>query len=78
MIRDEARGFVQGGAQWYGHGLDAPTMEALACRDGLVLAQQAGALKVWLESDCQESVHLWNAGENQRSHVATLLREIRG
>ena len=78
MLRDDAGVFVRGSAKWYDHCLDALTMEALACRDGLVLAQQAGALKVWLESDCQESVHLWNAGENQRSHVATLLREIRG
>jgi ribonuclease HI len=78
VIRDEAGGFVRAGAQWYDHGLDALTMEALACRDGLVLAQQAGALKIWLESDCQELVHLWKAGDNQRSHVATLLREIRG
>jgi ribonuclease HI len=38
VLRDETGGFVRGGAQWYDHGLDALTMEALACRGGLVLA----------------------------------------
>ena len=52
-------------------------MEALACSDGLVLAQQTGVQKLWLETDCKELVNLWNAGDNQRSTVAELLGEIR-
>jgi hypothetical protein len=52
-------------------------MEALACCDGLIMAQQSGAQKVWSETDCQELMRLWTAGENQRSSVVTILREVR-
>ena len=52
-------------------------MEALACRDGLALALQAGIQKVWLETDCQEVVKLWQAGVNQRSGVVSIIKESR-
>lgn len=51
-------------------------MEAVACRDGLRLAQQIGVQRIWLESDCQELLKLWNAGETQRSSVMTIIKEI--
>lgn len=51
-------------------------MEALACRDGPVLENQMGVQKVWLETDCQELLKLWNAGDSQRSGVVTIMREI--
>lgn len=45
-IRDEFGGFVRGSdTEWYDHGLHALTMEAFACRDGLVLAKQVRAIK---------------------------------
>jgi hypothetical protein len=52
-------------------------MEALACRDGLVLTQQVGVQRVWLETDCQEHLKLWSVGERQRSSVVTIRKEIR-
>jgi hypothetical protein len=52
-------------------------MEALACRDGLVLTQQVGVQRVWLETDCQELLKLWSVGEKQRSSVVTIMKEIR-
>jgi hypothetical protein len=52
VLRDELGSFVRGSAKWYAHCLDALTMEALACRDGLLLAQQTNAQRVWMESDC--------------------------
>jgi len=77
VLRDEAGGFVRGRAKWYGHCLDALSMEALACRDGLLLARQVGAQRLWLETDSQELLKLWRAGDNQRSSIAPILGEIR-
>lgn len=76
VLRDGSGSFVRGGAKWYEHSLDAITMEACACRDGLRLAAQAGARKVWLETDCQQIVQLWSSGSFQRSCIAPLLQEI--
>jgi hypothetical protein len=77
VLRDEFGSFVRGSDRWYAHCLDALTMEALACTDELLLAQQANAQRVWMESDCQELVKLWCAGENQHSSIVSILREIR-
>lgn len=77
VLRNENGVFIRGSAKWYENCLDSLTMEALACRDGLLLAQQAGVEHVWLEFDCQELPKLWSAGENQRSSVMTITREIR-
>ena len=75
VLRDH-QGVFRGGAKWYANCLDALLMEALACRDGLALAQQFGMQQVTMETDCQESVTLWHAAEHQRSSVLALLREI--
>jgi hypothetical protein len=76
VLRDDAGVFVRGSAKWYDHCL-ALTMEATACRDGLTLAVQSGVRNVWLETDCQQMVQLWQAGTNQRSTIVTILHEIR-
>lgn len=77
VIRDDCGNFLSGSAMWYANGLDALTMDALACRDGIVLAQQNGVQRLWLETDCLELVNLWVAGNNQRSSVMSILSEIR-
>ena len=81
VLRNDTGDFLRGGAKWYNHCLDALSMEALACRDGLALALQTGIQKVWqkvwLETDCQEIVKLWQAGVNQRSSVVSIIKEIR-
>jgi hypothetical protein len=61
---------------WYPHVLDALMMEALACRDGMLLAERE-VMKLILETDNQELVSLWARGDNQRSCLAPILREIR-
>ena len=63
-------------ARWYERGLDACTMEALACRDGLILAKQHGEQKVLLETDCLELVNLWKKQHLQRSIADPVLKEI--
>lgn len=43
VLRDSTGMFGGGRAQWYCHGLDALTMEALACRDGMAFAREKGS-----------------------------------
>lgn len=52
-------------------------MEALAYRDGVVLAQEKGARKLAIETGSQELVKFWEAGANQRLRVAPIIRETR-
>ena len=52
-LRNDAGLFVGGQARWYPHGLDALTLEALACRDGVALARDKGVQRLILETDSQ-------------------------
>jgi len=63
-------------ALWYDHVLDACTMEALVCRDGLRMAMQYGQQRILLETDCFELVRLWTRKENQQSTIGPILQEI--
>ena len=76
-LRNDAGLFVGGQARWYSHGLDALTLEALACRDGVALARDKGVQRLILETDSQEFVKLWKEGANQRSRIASIIRETR-
>ena len=76
-LRDDSGAFLRGGAKWYNHCLDARSMEAMACRDGLVVARQLGLWKVWLESDCQELIKLWHKGDKQRSNILPIVSAIK-
>ncbi|OEL37156.1 hypothetical protein BAE44_0001827, partial [Dichanthelium oligosanthes] len=69
--------FRTGRAIWHGHCLDALLMEALACKDGVLLAQQCGISKVCVETDCLELIKLWENLDSQRSTVNLFLWEIR-
>jgi hypothetical protein len=53
---------VRATTQWYEHCLDALIAEALACRDGVRMALHLGIQYLWLETDCQEVVKLWQEG----------------
>lgn len=77
VLRDSTGSFVAGKACWYPHGCDALMFEALACRDGVILARQEGVPRLQLETDSQEFVRLWNAGNAQRSFLTPILKEIR-
>lgn len=76
VIRDHQGLFRAAQAQWYVKGLDAYTMEAISCRDGLNLARRIGVQKVMLETDCLELINLWNKKDTQCSIVDPLLKEI--
>ena len=77
VIRDHNGTFHGGSAKWYGHCMDALTMEALAFRDAVIFAKQRGATRVVVfETDCHSLIHLWSMEDEQRSMFATILREI--
>jgi ribonuclease HI len=63
-------------ARWYEQVFDACTMEAMACRDGLKMAVQAGYQRVHLETDCLDVIQLWKRWESQRSIISYILEEI--
>lgn len=77
MLRDHNGIFLSGESLFYDKCLDAITAEVLACRDGLNLALGRGVVEVHLETDCQELTRLWELEEEQRSHIMSLLREIK-
>lgn len=51
-------------------------MEAMACRDGMILARENAVVKLQIETDNQESVGLWQQGDYHHSYLAPILREI--
>jgi ribonuclease HI len=76
VIRDDQEALQATVALWYERGLDACTMEALACRDGLKLAVQLGLRRVQLESDCLQAVQLWKRKNMQRYILNPILKEM--
>jgi ribonuclease HI len=76
-LRDHDGRFLAGRAAWHGRRTDALMMEALACRDGLLLARQCGVSKLYLETDCMVLVNLWEAMDDQRSAINLILHDIR-
>jgi len=69
VLRDHNGAFKEAQATWYEEIFDARTMEALAGRDGVKLAVQAGYQRIHLETDCLEIVQLWKRKDSQRSIV---------
>lgn len=76
ILRSDDGNFCGGRAQWYPHGLDALTMEAIACRDGLQLAREKGVTRLQVETDCQQLTKMWTLGGNQRSYIVPIIRDI--
>jgi ribonuclease HI len=60
VIRDHDGQFKAGRAVWHNEAHDALLMEAMACRDGIEMAQQLGVSKLCLETDCLQLINLWN------------------
>jgi hypothetical protein len=77
VIRDSAGTFIGGRALWYRHGLNALMMEAVACRDGVILAREMNFRRVQVETDSQELVNLWEMGELQRSSISPIIKDIK-
>lgn len=52
-------------------------MEALVCRDSLLLARQHGVAKICLETYCLGLINLWESLDDQRSAVNLVLCDIK-
>ncbi|CAD6273370.1 unnamed protein product [Miscanthus lutarioriparius] len=76
VLRGPAGSFIAGRASWYPHDIDALMMEALACRDGMILARDSGVERLQLETDCQELAVLWSRRTYKRSYLAAIFRDI--
>jgi ribonuclease HI len=77
VLWDSAGTFVGGRARWQCHGLDALMMEALACKDGVTLANERGIRHLVVEIDSQELVKMWEMMDSQRACISPILRDIR-
>jgi ribonuclease HI len=77
VLRNHAGEFIGGRASWQAHCPDVLAMEALACRDGLQLAQRLGVTKVCIKTNCLELTRLWEKLETQRSAIKLILLEIK-
>ncbi|KAM0897217.1 hypothetical protein ACQ4PT_022674 [Festuca glaucescens] len=76
VIRDDKGLFIAAGAKWYGALGNALSAEALACRDGLILAQHLQAANVHLETDCEVLIELWKTRKKNRAAIWPVLNEI--
>jgi len=77
VVRDDQGRPLGGCAKWYTYGLDALSMEAIACKDGMELARTLGTHQLIVETDCQELVKLWQAESAQRSIIYPILQQMR-
>lgn len=77
VLRNSTGAFLSGRATWYPHGLDALSLEALACRDGMILAADMGVQNLQVETDSQELVKLWTEVDTQRSRITAILKEVK-
>jgi ribonuclease HI len=75
IIRDSHGSFIAGCNRSLPHIADAPTAEAMALRDGLLLAGQIGCNKLIVESDCMEVVQTMQEGGFSRGAAAAIFEE---
>jgi ribonuclease HI len=65
-------------ARWYRPICDALVAEAMAARDGLLLAKQLALSDIVLETDCSVLVKALTGDTLDRSMIAGLWHECRG
>jgi hypothetical protein len=76
VLRNDQGIFLGAQATAYPLCLDALTMEAYACIDGLILDEKLGVNRLHLETDCQELISLWGARDGGRSVITPIIMEI--
>lgn len=77
VVRDDQGRPLGGASKWYTYCLDALSMEAFACKDGMELARTSGIQKLIVQTDCQELVKLCQADEAKRSINYPILQQMR-
>jgi hypothetical protein len=76
-MRDDLGKVVAAAATHYDHIPDVLTAEALAARDGVLLARASGFERVILEVDCLALVSLLRSEDGGRSPIAGIWHEIK-
>ena len=71
MIRDARGVFVAAAAKYYENVLDAHMAEAMALREGMLLAYQVGCRRLMIQSDCAEVVETIVACLQQQVFLST-------
>jgi len=74
VLRDQTGAFVGGRACWHGFGLDALSMEALACKDGATLAREKGIRNLVLETEPTTSEVVGGDGYSESLHFTNTER----
>ena len=75
IARDHHGALVRAGGSRYDGVTDPLSIELLACRDAILMAQDMAIQQVVLETDCQEIQQLWDAP--QRSTCFHLIMEMK-
>jgi ribonuclease HI len=75
VLRDEKGVFIAAQCRFYHHAADAMTMEALAMRDGLILANSMGFNRVEAESDSQNVVNYCQGQDQWWDSAAAIFAE---
>jgi hypothetical protein len=70
VIRNEYGELIRGSSHWYDYVPDVLTAEALAARDGVMLARSSGYERIVLELDNKELVNLMSSLAVERSSIA--------
>ncbi|KAF8653152.1 hypothetical protein HU200_062598 [Digitaria exilis] len=76
VLRSDTRVFLGVQGIPYIHCMDAMTVEACACRDGMKLADKISVAKLCIESDCLELMRLWEIRHACRSTIVPILGEM--
>ncbi|KAF8754851.1 hypothetical protein HU200_011388 [Digitaria exilis] len=77
VIRDDAGRVIAASSKFYEHVPDVLTAEAIAARDGVLLARACGHEKIVLEMDNLALVNFLRSDTGERSSIAGLWHEIR-
>ena len=75
VLRDEAGFFVAASCSDIPFVEDAATAEARGLRDGLLLANEVGCNKIYVEADCLEVIEIMLSGGNSLGPAAAIYEE---
>jgi ribonuclease HI len=75
IIRDDTGRFIAASCCRLPFVSDAPTVEARALRDGLILATQVGCNRIEVNSDCMEVIEIMNDGGNFLGAAAAIYED---
>ena len=76
IIRNHYGEIIRAQALWYEFAADARSMEALALRDGIRLADDLGLDNLEVESDALEVVNLCTAGSFRRADIGAFFQQV--